>query len=204
MKMKNKTLYSLKLKEQSGYIYFTLIAGNQNIGYMVEVHNYWSLDEEKEDFEKILNSPSLFPSKFILAEFIEADDDYIHALHKIKLSKDKTYEICVRSSLRIAFETIKLGKALGLSKDHTVEEYSKVLIEYVQNGNRITLEDWEIVKYGITKTGRFDYINTVKVGLLPAEHKDDMLFGSWYLIDDIETYFREGIDRLSAEKLLFQ
>jgi hypothetical protein len=206
MRVTKQYLYAIKLPEEKGYIYFTLIAGNQMMGYMLEVYDYVSKEIEFNNIEHISIQNSLFKTKYILGYFQSLDKNTLTKVGKVNLDyKNKSYEIYEKFSIECTQKKLfTLLDKINLRDDYSDDEYHKSIKELAIQGEKIICDNWEIYTYGTNKTGKFNYTGEKKIGMLSEKYKDSHLFGTAYLIEDIVEYYMTGIDRITAEILIHQ
>jgi len=204
MRVLKQNLYAIKLPEEKGYIYFTLIAGNQMMGYMLEVYDYISTEIEFDNIKHIRIQNSLFKTKYILGYIQSVDKSILSKVGKVNLDyKNNSYRIYEKHSMECT--PGKLLRFMGLKYDDTSDEkYFDNIKKLARKDKKIICDNWEVYTYGTNGIGKFEFIDERKVSTLPEEYKYCQVFGTAYLIDDIVEYYMTGMDRITAEISIHQ
>lgn len=205
MRIFKQNLYAIQLPENKGYLYFTFLGGTQDIGYTFEVYNYISHEIEYDNINYIIQQESLFPNKYITAYIQPSDKGILYKVGKVNLDyQNKTYTINEKHSAECTHG--KLLNLLGLDFDEDVP-FAK-FVENIKNtaksGGIIKCNAWEIYTYTTNKKGSFELINEQKIGNLKKKYRYSMIFGTAYLISDIVDYYITGMDRITAQILIYQ
>lgn len=205
MTLTRKHMYAIKLLDENNYIYFTFIAGNKNMGYVFEVYKYVSNTIEYDNIEYISKQKPLFPERYIIAYVQESDKNILTKVGKIAIDyKSRNINIFERSCS--LYSSIKsLNSILELPDNHTEDDYYVSIIKAAKEGKKVYAKNWDIIQYSVSSTGKFDYVNEYrKIGKLDEKYYNCMIFGTVYLIEDIMEYFRNDIDRITAEMIIYR
>ena len=84
------------------------------------------------------------------------------------------------------------------------DEYEAIIKDCAKRQAKVICNDWKLVKYRTDKKGKIVYEKEFYVGSLPDTYKICQIFGTAYLKDDIVEYVTTGMDRITAEAMIYQ
>lgn len=201
MRLTKGDVCAIELPNKEGYIYFLYLGGNINKGYIVEVFNYKS-EKLEDDVQSIINKEPLFKNKYINT-YAPYHDSLLKKVGKVKIENSDLEKIYINDRVSMKANSQNFAKVFNLSKDHTLEEYNKALIDYALSKNIHHFDDWKVYKYGFIGQ-KFEFLEEYKVGILSAKEKEYMLSGTTYSSEDIIMYYKHKIDRIYAKQMILQ
>ena len=203
MRLEKGDVIAITLAYNKGYIYFTFISGNRNIGYLIEVYDYKS-KELIRDVEFIRKQKLLFSNRYVFAIF-SSEEYMLQKVGKVKLNFKNLRNIIIPVRLSITSNRTNLQQYLHLPDTYSEEDYISSLIDSANNKNPSVFDDWQIYEYGIVSdTGKLDFTHKFFLGNITNKYNQSMIFGSFYLPSDIIDFYFNKIDRITAEQRIFQ
>ena len=204
-------IYAIFIENTSNYLYFLCVGKNKDLGYMIKVFDHTS-NILSSDINILLNKPSLFTQEYITAYFTDEDKKDIYEVGKVDLNyKTKSYSIIEKSSDSCSFNNLVKKCKLDvlfledeLRWDMTDDEYFTLIKDCAKKKVKIICDDWELVEYSTDRKGKIVYKKELYVGSLADTYKLCQIFGTAYLKDDIIEYIMMGMDRISAEIMIYQ
>lgn len=204
-------IYAISIKNTNKYLYFLCVGKNKDLGYMIKVFDHIS-NLVSPDINIFTSMPSVFTVEYITAYFTNEDKKDIYEIGKINLDyKNKSYQITEKFSDNCSFNKLVKQCELDISflEDElrwniTDDEYETLIKDCAKKQEKIICNDWKLVKYRTDKMGKIVYEKEINVGYLPDAYKFCQIFGTAYLKDDIVEYVETGMDRITAETIIYQ
>ena len=211
MNIITQRIYAISIPNENKYLYFLCIGENKDLGYMIKVFDYTS-DIVSPNINVLINKSSIFLQEYITAYFTDEDKKDIYEVGKVDLNyKNKSYSIIKKTSDSGNFNKLIKKCKLNipfledeLRWDITDDEYFALIKECASKQVKIICEDWTLDKYSTGKRGSIVHEKEFYVGCLPNEYKFCQIFGTAYLKEDIIDYMMTGMDRITAEIMIYQ
>lgn len=204
-------IYAIPIKSTNKYLYFLCVGENKDLGYMIKVFDYTS-NIISPDINIFSSIHSVFLQEYITAYFTDEDKKNMHKVGKIDLNyKSKSYSIIEKSSDSCSFNKLIAKCQIDipfledeLRWDITDDEYFTLIKDCAKKEIKIICNDWKLDKYHTDKNGKIIHEKEFYVGNLSDIYKFCQIFGTAYLKDDIVEYVLTGIDRITAEAIVYQ